>query len=275
MQDAKDAVTNIRYLKGSTDTAAALRLTANTMFNTFRGARGDNSGVSKIGKSNGRQVIPSGKSIILTDGQSNSPGDTSHAAQQLRDAGVSLFAVGIGKDVDVSELNTIASDPDCSHVFELAGFDEVIDFVEQIRRLACKEPAQLKLGSDIIRTLQAGQNMFLTFVADVNKGIKIDIATHMGEVELYLSAKTKNPNSASHQWKCRGNMHERGRCFIPPGQLKKLVRDGRTRISVYAGYVADEAELARFYTIITADGNKDVYSVVLTVALICVKFLLS
>lgn len=49
-----------------------------------------------------------------------------------------MFAVGIGKDVDVSELNTIASDPDCSHVFELAGFDEVIDFVEQIKRLACK-----------------------------------------------------------------------------------------------------------------------------------------
>lgn len=66
-----------------------------------------------------------------------------------------------------------------------------------------------------------------------------------------------------------------GLCFIPPGQLKKVVREGRSHISVYAGYVADDAELARFYTIISADGNKDVCSVVSMIVLLCLKSLLS
>jgi len=49
-----------------------------------------------------------------------------------------VFSVGVGSNINVDELRTIASEPKCSHVYFLADFDDITAFNNQIMNGACK-----------------------------------------------------------------------------------------------------------------------------------------
>ena len=68
--------------------------------------------------------------VVLTDGRSRNHNFTNMAAQQLHDANIfnQIYTIGIGaKQIDVSELQSIASDD--SHVYILQDFDQSL-FIE-------------------------------------------------------------------------------------------------------------------------------------------------
>ena len=46
-----------------------------------------------------------------------------------------MFSLGIGKDVDISELNKVASGPD--NVFSVDSFEDLDDKVKEIKRGLC------------------------------------------------------------------------------------------------------------------------------------------
>lgn len=52
-----------------------------------------------------RQVV-----IVLTDGNSQEPDLTAQAAKRAREAGLEVFAIGVGQSVSAEELHRIASD---------------------------------------------------------------------------------------------------------------------------------------------------------------------
>ena len=60
--------------------------------------------------------------IVLTDGLSYDTDVTAYEARKARAAGLHLFAVGIGNQVDVNELNDIASKPSDYYRFMVEGF---------------------------------------------------------------------------------------------------------------------------------------------------------
>ena len=84
------------YFRGyGTDTAGALRLLLSTAQNGFLGVRNETSNIA----------------IIITDGRSNNQFSTQSAAATLHAANIfDVYAIGYGS-ADISELNTIASDP--------------------------------------------------------------------------------------------------------------------------------------------------------------------
>ena len=51
---------------------------------------------------------------------------------------VTVFAVGVGTNVNEAELRTIASEPKCIHVYRLAAFSDITAFTAQIMTGACK-----------------------------------------------------------------------------------------------------------------------------------------
>ena len=51
---------------------------------------------------------------------------------------VTVFAVGVGSNVQKTELTTIASEPKCNRVYFLADFDDITAFTSQIMIGACK-----------------------------------------------------------------------------------------------------------------------------------------
>ena len=85
---------------------------------------------------NGRDGVPM-VMIVITDGNSTDRDATIDAATIARGMGITIISIGIG-NVDVNELNEIASDPDSDHVYLLAdftpeSFEEVLSpLVEEI-----------------------------------------------------------------------------------------------------------------------------------------------
>uniref|UniRef100_A0A8C4N019 Collagen type XIV alpha 1 chain n=1 Tax=Equus asinus asinus TaxID=83772 RepID=A0A8C4N019_EQUAS len=113
-----EAVRNLPYKGGNTLTGLAL----NYIFeNSFKPEAGARSGVSKIG-------------ILITDGKSQD--DIIPPSRNLRESGVELFAIGV-KNADENELQEIASEPDSTHVYNVAEFDLMHTVVESLTRTVC------------------------------------------------------------------------------------------------------------------------------------------
>ncbi|ELT96727.1 hypothetical protein CAPTEDRAFT_109203 [Capitella teleta] len=102
--DIQTAISHITQARGSTNTASALHSIRREFFEEQ-----GRTGVVKV-------------AIVITDGQSNEAQATKRQAQLLRDAGVHVFAIGVGRNVAEEELEAIASQPSSSHVFMVDSF---------------------------------------------------------------------------------------------------------------------------------------------------------
>lgn len=76
--------------------------------------------------------------VILTDGQSDSPGATRVAAAAARDAGIELYAVGITPSVDMTELEDIVGG-DASRIYTAANWNELINLLTPLSIGICPE----------------------------------------------------------------------------------------------------------------------------------------
>ena len=73
--------------------------------------------------------------VLVTDGRSNLV-PVAKDAQALRESGVQVFSVGIGR-AELSELVAIASSPSLLHVFLLESFGVVYDLVQLLSFSTC------------------------------------------------------------------------------------------------------------------------------------------
>lgn len=60
--------------------------------------------------------------IVVTDGVSAYKNRTKEQARLAHSAGITLMAVGVGKNTDQQELQDIASDPDSKYLFHIDTF---------------------------------------------------------------------------------------------------------------------------------------------------------
>ncbi len=102
------AVNSISYTGGGTDTAAALNLLRISGYTSSHGARPLSQAIPRV-------------AVVVTDGRSNSYTATVTEAGYVHAAGIQVFAVGVGSNVNDGELQAMASDP--SYVSLLSGFD--------------------------------------------------------------------------------------------------------------------------------------------------------
>lgn len=75
---------------------------------------------------------------MFTDGKQTTSQpytELSEASQGIKNKGIEVYAVGIGKGVNVSELQNIASSKE--NVLLSTSFKEVINFTVPIRRTIC------------------------------------------------------------------------------------------------------------------------------------------
>lgn len=102
------AINNLPYNGGFTNTAAALNLLRQSGFTSANGGRPQTQAIPRV-------------AVVITDGRSNSYSATVLAAESAHDEDITLFAVGIGSNVNSNELTAIASDS--SYVSTISGFD--------------------------------------------------------------------------------------------------------------------------------------------------------
>nr|KAG5710001.1 hypothetical protein BaRGS_030077 [Batillaria attramentaria] len=91
----------------------------------FTSANGDRPGVLNIG-------------VVITDGKSNDATETARAARECRSAGITMFAIGVGNRIPISELNEIATDPDYNHVLKATGYSNLSNIKSSFETVACK-----------------------------------------------------------------------------------------------------------------------------------------
>jgi collagen type VI alpha len=109
---------------GTTNTQEAIRLAYQTAFTT---TRGDRSGVKNV-------------MVVVSDGQSNvQPASTIPEATSAKQQGIELFAVGIGQDVNVAEIDGMASEPRQSHMVYVPTAADVDAGAKRLLDLLCQQ----------------------------------------------------------------------------------------------------------------------------------------
>ena len=111
----------MRRQSGGTNTADALRL-----------AREDG-----LLEANGARVDYLKVLIVITDGKSRDTPATLEQAQLLRNEGVLVFSVGVGRNLDIPELKGIAGEEFPDRFFESETFDALVDLNVRIIQATC------------------------------------------------------------------------------------------------------------------------------------------
>lgn len=116
-EDTYKAIDNIEKLRGGTFLGEALAFVDENVF----------------GAVEPRRDIPQ-ILIVMTDGRAED--DLVMPVSSLKEAEVTIFALGIGDNVKTEELNLMASDPDSEHAFK-TGFAQLSNIVDVIGQKAC------------------------------------------------------------------------------------------------------------------------------------------
>ena len=105
-----NAVRNIQYIGGGTNTQSALDSLISQGFTTRWGARLSDGSVSRL-------------AVVMTDGRSNSYSLTLSAARRVHsfEPSIIVYAIGVTNNINNVELNAIASQP--SYVSLISSFD--------------------------------------------------------------------------------------------------------------------------------------------------------
>ena len=111
--DVLNAVSNIAYTGGSTNTHLALRLLLSQGFTTGGGARLSDGSVLRL-------------AVVVTDGRSTSFTQTMSAARAVNSfvPSINVYTIGVTNNINRVELDAIASQPD--FVFLLSSFNSTV-----------------------------------------------------------------------------------------------------------------------------------------------------
>ncbi|XP_045215666.2 cartilage matrix protein-like [Mercenaria mercenaria] len=118
------SVTKIRHDRGRrTNTGDAITTAVNDMFTIEAGHR---PGVSRI-------------AVVITDGRSQNVLATQAAAKLAHDSGITTFALGVGRRIDLKELADIASDPDNEYLYMVDNFNALDNkLVKRLSKTTCQ-----------------------------------------------------------------------------------------------------------------------------------------
>ncbi|KAG7478278.1 hypothetical protein MATL_G00078710 [Megalops atlanticus] len=125
-EDIKNAVMKVEYMEKGTMTGLALKHMVENSFSEAEGARPANRNIPRVG-------------LVFTDGRSQD--DITEWAKKAKDAGITMYAVGVGKAVE-DELREIASEPLDKHFFYTTDFTAINQIAENLKLNVCAEESQ-------------------------------------------------------------------------------------------------------------------------------------
>ncbi|XP_054639556.1 matrilin-4 isoform X2 [Dunckerocampus dactyliophorus] len=124
--EIKAAVMKIEYMEKGTMTGLALKHMLENSFSEVEGARPSARNIPRIG-------------LVFTDGRSQD--DITEYAKKAKEAGITMYAVGVGKAVE-DELREIASEPVEKHFYYTTDFSAISTIAENLKLNVCPEESQ-------------------------------------------------------------------------------------------------------------------------------------
>ncbi|KAM4706318.1 collagen alpha-1(XIV) chain isoform 1-T1 [Rhinophrynus dorsalis] len=211
-----DAVRNLPYKGGNTLTGLALTYILENSFKPEAGARPD---LPKIG-------------ILVTDGKSQD--DVIPPAKSLKDAGIELFAIGV-KNADLNELKEIASEPDSTHVYNVADFNIMQNIVEGLTKTVCtrveEQETEIK-GTTVVTTMGSPSELVTSEVTA--RGFRVSWTHAPGNVEKYRVVYYPTKGGQPEEVVVDGS--------VSTTVLKNLMSLTEYQIAVFAVYVNTASE---------------------------------
>ncbi|XP_024118631.1 matrilin-4 [Oryzias melastigma] len=125
-EDIKAAVMKVEYMEKGTMTGLALKHMLENSFSEAEGARPATRNIPRIG-------------LVFTDGRSQD--DISEYAKKAKEAGITMYAVGVGKAVE-DELREIASEPVEKHFYYTTDFNAISTIADNLKLNVCPEESQ-------------------------------------------------------------------------------------------------------------------------------------
>uniref|UniRef100_UPI0037E944B3 matrilin-4 n=1 Tax=Semicossyphus pulcher TaxID=241346 RepID=UPI0037E944B3 len=124
--EIKAAVMKVEYMEKGTMTGLALKHMVENSFSEAEGARPAGRNIPRIG-------------LVFTDGRSQD--DITEFAKKAKEAGITMYAVGVGKAVE-DELREIASEPVEKHFYYTTDFTAISTIAENLKLNVCPEESQ-------------------------------------------------------------------------------------------------------------------------------------
>ncbi|XP_062266065.1 matrilin-4 [Platichthys flesus] len=125
-EEIKAAVMKVEYMEKGTMTGLALKHMLENSFSEAEGARPASRNIPRIG-------------LVFTDGRSQD--DITEFAKMPKEAGITMYAVGVGKAVE-EELREIASEPVEKHFYYTSDFTAISTIAENLKLNVCPEESQ-------------------------------------------------------------------------------------------------------------------------------------
>ncbi|KAL4221525.1 hypothetical protein ACF0H5_019782 [Mactra antiquata] len=176
----KDAVSRVPNRRGGTATDQGLDSALNYEFSPSHGAR-----------PNAVKVM-----VVITDGQSDDKYDTHDAAERVHNAGIVTFSVGVGHQINKAELGTIATDPDCTHAYEVSSFSEIKFMREEIQKATCNAPVFINATYSCV----IDKCPPIAVKTDPDKGTTIETNITCGGMNVYSSINNPYPSRAQYEY---------------------------------------------------------------------------
>ncbi|XP_061188684.1 uncharacterized protein LOC133196851 [Saccostrea echinata] len=167
------AINSVNYDAMGTATSEGIKLARESIFKTS-----SRKGATKV-------------ALVITDGSSDSFHDTVKEAKTTREEGIVLFALGIG-NINKAELYAIASPPDCTHVITLAGFSEIDNVVQEIKKSACRAPIVVDSNSVV------GINGTNVDIHGVRLNVTYKHSIHTTTTLAFVTQKTDSNFTGAH-----------------------------------------------------------------------------
>ncbi|XP_037649817.1 cartilage matrix protein isoform X2 [Sebastes umbrosus] len=176
------AVTKIEPLSTGTMTGLSIQFALNVAFSESEGARVKSPDISKV-------------AIIVTDGRPQD--NVKEVAQRARDAGIEIFAIGVGR-VDMSTLKQMASDPLDDHVDYVESYSVIEKLTKKFQEAFC---ACSNSATDVVFLIDGSKSVRPENFELVKKWInqivdKLDVSdakAHVGLVQYSSSVRQEFP----------------------------------------------------------------------------------
>jgi putative chitinase len=180
-----NTITSIPQFADTTYTGEALEKCFD-IFSVAQGMRPESQGIPKV-------------LILLTDGQSNGNIKPIPVASRLKSLGITIVTVGVGSNLDYTELNGIASS---NRVYLLSNFQTLINSFDDIIQTASSSPAlipsqtsRLSVDKDQTSFFKVSLKSALGNSSSVKPSrMRVSVNSILGSVDLFTSFDDQTPN---------------------------------------------------------------------------------
>ncbi|CAL8343520.1 unnamed protein product [Merluccius merluccius] len=171
------AIEDTGYLGGSTQTGRAIKFATQHVF----------------ASSNRTRTARNRIAVVLTDGRSQD--DVVDATQEAKAQNIILFAVGVGHEIDNSELESIANKPSSTYVLYAENYAAIANIRDKLEQKLCEEsvcPMQTTDSSAPFRGFDLLSNMKIDLKAKKVQGSIMFQAAYLLNTKLDFTDSTRS-----------------------------------------------------------------------------------